>query len=123
MPRIQILELPQVEEADGTYRTPFVLIIDQCEPSDYEITTPHLDTFKRAVGATAIYATPNTIEIPANDLSAYAQHEEAEELTPPAVRINGDGGAIRAYLAAMNDTASNCPDCHCPVCDHPHPAG
>ncbi|MEU0940315.1 hypothetical protein [Embleya sp. NPDC005971] len=82
MPRIQILELPRVEFADGTYRTPFVLVLDQCDPAAYELEAPHLDAFKRAVGAAAVYATPGTIDIPANDHRPVERDQEEAEPAP-----------------------------------------
>lgn len=72
MPRIQILELPQVEEPSGVYRTPFVVIIDQCDPVTHGLDAGTLAALKKETGATGVYATSNTIDIPANDLTAHS---------------------------------------------------
>jgi len=85
MPRIQILELPQVEFADGTYRTPFMLIIDQCDPMTHGYDAGALVALKKESGATGVYATSNTIDIPANDHTAYSNEVDAE--TAPDSRL------------------------------------
>ncbi|MEU7737927.1 hypothetical protein AB0B51_33505 [Streptomyces griseus] len=86
MARLQILELP---EGAGDNRPPFILVIDQAD----EATTaslgpipPHdalspLEGAQRAlgvslaeqIGARAVLVFEETIDIPANDTSAYAQ--------------------------------------------------
>lgn len=98
MARMQILELPQVEEPDG-YRTPFALVLDQCEPSEYEYMAPHLDAFVRAVGAAAAYVTPGTIDIPANDHTAFIERDEEQdtEVLSLASLIQVDPHSMRDY--------------------------
>ncbi|MGW1015591.1 hypothetical protein [Streptomyces niveus] len=73
MARLQILELP---EGAGDDRPPFVLVIDQV-PTDEDkfdairrdLGTPE-DLVER-IGARAVLVFEDTIEIPANDTSAY----------------------------------------------------
>lgn len=72
MTRLQILELP---EGSGDDRPPFVLVVDQA-PSD----GVWLEAFRRdleandianRIGARAVLCFEDTIEIPANDNTAY----------------------------------------------------
>ncbi|MCX4605498.1 hypothetical protein OG402_34075 [Streptomyces anulatus] len=71
MARLQILELP---EGTGDDRPPFILVVDQYEPVE---ATPsrlfrHQDMAEQ-IGARAVLVFEETIDIPANDTSAYAQ--------------------------------------------------
>ncbi|MGW6578862.1 hypothetical protein ACWF76_05555 [Streptomyces globisporus] len=90
MARLQILELP---EGAGDDRPPFVLVVDQYEPVE---ATPsrlfrHQDMAEQ-IGARAVLVFEDTIDIPANDTSAYAQ--------PPATALHLDDHEVRADLAA-----------------------
>ncbi|CAH9419499.1 Phage protein [Streptomyces globisporus] len=84
MARLQILELP---EGTGDDRPPFILVIDEV-PHDnpvYERFVEDLELTNRLadrVGARAVLVFEDTIDIPANDTSAYAQ--------PPAALHIGD---------------------------------
>ncbi|KQX27554.1 hypothetical protein ASD97_24965 [Streptomyces sp. Root63] len=84
MARLQILELP---EGAGDDRPPFVLVIDQYEPVE---ATPsrlfrHQDMAEQT-GARAVLVFEDTIDIPANDTSAYAQSTAALHLGDHEVR-------------------------------------
>ncbi|MDP5310391.1 hypothetical protein [Streptomyces poriferorum] len=75
MARLQILELPEGGSDD---RPPFVLIVDQYEPVE---ATPsrlfrHQDMAEQ-IGARAVLVFDDTIDIPANDTSAFAQSHAA----------------------------------------------
>ncbi|AYD81693.1 hypothetical protein SEA_KROMP_92 [Streptomyces phage Kromp] len=94
MPRIQILPLP---EGASDERPPFALVIDQV-PADtldafrtLDVTTG-ADATADSLGARTILMFADTIEIPANDTSAYA--------TPTMViRVEGDADSGSADLA------------------------
>lgn len=68
MARIQILELPTEHHGDNM-TTPFLLILDQVE--DVEAVRASMSGAKELSGARGILAFEETIEIPANDTSAY----------------------------------------------------
>ena len=89
MARIQILPLP---EGASDERPPFALVIDQVE-GDALIRDlgDHGDLIER-LGARAALVFEDTIEIPANDTSAY--------VTPTMVlRVEGDADSGSADLA------------------------
>ncbi|MFE9684169.1 hypothetical protein [Streptomyces sp. NPDC006285] len=89
MPRLQILPLPEVFVGEAS-ETPFVLVIDQADEAILQrlafgttievgdgngngtTTTPTYEYLKQQLGARAILVFADTIEIPANDVSAYA---------------------------------------------------
>jgi hypothetical protein len=70
MARLQILELP---EGSGDDRPPFVLVVDQTVPqravlsSDTSWRDPWQDIADK-IGARGVIVTPETIDIPANDV-------------------------------------------------------
>jgi hypothetical protein len=73
MARLQILELP---EGTGDDRPPFVLVVDQCAPQRYVIGLDsswqdHWQQLADKIGARGVIVTPETIDIPANDTTAY----------------------------------------------------
>ncbi|SES03526.1 hypothetical protein [Streptomyces qinglanensis] len=77
MARLQILELPEVEHADGTYETPFALVVDDL-PLDCVAMKGELDprndqwqSLAERVGARAVLVFEETVEIPANDVTDY----------------------------------------------------
>jgi hypothetical protein len=90
MARLQILELP---EGSGDDRPPFVLIVDQYEPVEAspEQFLRHQNVAEQ-IGARAVLVFEETIDIPANDTSAYIQ--QAAEETGATI-----GNAIRAVNA------------------------
>jgi phosphoglycolate phosphatase-like HAD superfamily hydrolase len=73
MARLQILELP---EGDDDSRPPFVLVVDETVPQRVIIGVDHgavPDYWQRVaaeIGARGVIVTPETVEIPANDVSA-----------------------------------------------------
>ncbi|MEU4967789.1 hypothetical protein [Streptomyces smyrnaeus] len=79
MARLQILELPEVERADGTHETPFALVLDQTVPERVVLapgTGKVLDRweeFAGRMGARAVIVTPETVDIPANDVPLDAE--------------------------------------------------
>ncbi|MBQ1165208.1 hypothetical protein KBZ21_45290, partial [Streptomyces sp. A73] len=72
-----ILELPEVERADGTYETPFALVVDQAGPTLVDETgrlgEGLQQTLREQLGARAVLVFTETVDIPANDHSAYVQ--------------------------------------------------
>lgn len=74
MARIQILELPTVCRANGDDETPFVVIIDQVDTEEAaericeDIGERNL---AEALGARQVLVFQDTMDIPANDTSAY----------------------------------------------------
>ncbi|MDX3455055.1 hypothetical protein PV396_24460 [Streptomyces sp. ME02-8801-2C] len=74
MARIQILELPTVCRANGDDETPFVVVIDQLG-DDEASERFHQDigdgNLAEAIGARQVLAFQDTMDIPANDTSAY----------------------------------------------------
>lgn len=94
MARLQILELP---EGPDDSRPPFVLVVDQCEPQRLVIGMDQQwrDPWQMVadqVGARGVIVTPETVEIPANDVTAY----RAEAFVP-------DPGEAVRRLATVDD--------------------
>ncbi|MEV7492170.1 hypothetical protein AB0O08_15625 [Streptomyces anulatus] len=103
MARLQILELP---EGAGDDRPPFILVIDQVAFDNpvYERFVaddePVSDLAKR-VGAQAVLLFEDTIDIPANDTSDYAQQATGLHLDDHEVR--GDlAAAAKAQAEAID---------------------
>ncbi|QCX81259.1 hypothetical protein C9F11_38380 [Streptomyces sp. YIM 121038] len=74
MARLQILELPEGTSDD---RPPFVLVVDESVPQRIVLGVDHpvrdyWQDIADKIGARAVIVTPETIDIPANDTSAYA---------------------------------------------------
>ncbi|MBT2467843.1 hypothetical protein J7E97_08140 [Streptomyces sp. ISL-66] len=72
MARLQILELPEgAEDA----RAPFVLVVDQCMPQRVVLgagqgaLVDHWQALADRIGARGVVVTPETVEIPANEVS------------------------------------------------------
>ena len=96
MARLQILELPEGSNDD---RPPFILVVDQYVPRRYvqgigQTAEPvnEFDGVAEQIGARAVLVFEETVDIPANDTSAY--------LTPPAkqelvVEVNGDPATVK----------------------------
>ncbi|MEV4783995.1 hypothetical protein AB0K53_00825 [Streptomyces tuirus] len=73
MARLQILELP---EGSGDDRPPFILVVDQCIPQRIALgaDAPYRDYWHDLadkIGARGVIVTPETVDIPANDTTAY----------------------------------------------------
>jgi len=77
MARLQTLELPEGSADD---RPPFILVVDQYEPPPYpaDVNDPGpFDGIAEKIGARAVLVFENTIDIPANDTSAYLGREDS----------------------------------------------
>lgn len=70
MARIQILELPTEHHGDNMV-TPFLLILDQV--NDVDVLQASLQGARELSGARGILAFEETVEIPANDATAYRE--------------------------------------------------
>lgn len=71
MARLQILELP---EGSGDERPPFVLVIDQCEGVSLDLVEAiesHWKHVGEQIGARGTLIFTETVNIPANDTTAY----------------------------------------------------
>jgi hypothetical protein len=93
MPRIQILELPEQDIADGISHTPFILILDEYGdrlPDEHE--RERLTRFREQCGAVAMFVSTDTIDIPANDLTGYAQQEAEQDTAAQKLWLN-DGAS------------------------------
>lgn len=76
MARLQILELP---EGSGDDRPPFILVVDQVPTDEAAFDALRRDLndgdLAEKIGARAVLVFEETIDIPANDLSAYTATE------------------------------------------------
>ncbi|HUP99277.1 MAG TPA: hypothetical protein VM093_02340 [Aeromicrobium sp.] len=75
MARLQILELPEVFVGEAS-ETPFVLVVDETVPQRVALgpDVPYRDYWQdiaQQIGARAVIVTPETVDIPANDTTAY----------------------------------------------------
>lgn len=117
MARLQILELPEGSDDD---RQPFVLVVDEYQPQRYILgpdqTQPEpVDLFAgiaEKIGARAVLVFEETVEIPANDTTAYLDVSKGEGIDPltealfDAERYKQDHlGACRT-VAAMHAAAT-----------------
>lgn len=87
MARLQILELP-VEHHGDDMVTPFVLVIDQWEPPPYpaDVTAPGpFDGIAEKIGARAVLAFEETVEIPENAPQVVTEVTEEHAGTPQIV--------------------------------------
>lgn len=85
MARLQILELPEGSNDD---RPPFILVIDQYVPRRYVQgigqTAEPVDEFSgvaEKIGARAVLVFEETVDIPANDTSAYPRDDARKDVT------------------------------------------
>lgn len=77
MARLQILELP---EGAGDDQPPFVLVVDEWDVDTLEtntMLTEYWDAFGKKIGAQGVLFVDRTIDIPANDTSAYRPNNGA----------------------------------------------
>jgi hypothetical protein len=101
MARLQVLELP---EGTDDERPPFVLVVDQCVPQRIALgaDAPYRDYWQdlaQQIGARGVIVTPETVDIPANDTTAYlGDREVRSEVT---VKL-GDQDVRSAISAGMN---------------------
>jgi hypothetical protein len=102
MARLQILELP---EGSGDDRPPFILVVDQYEPPPYpaDVNDPGpFDAVAEKIGARAVLVFEGTIDIPANDTTAYLGGRGAEQEI--VVELGGqDIDTIEAALRKAKD--------------------
>ncbi|MCX4849839.1 hypothetical protein [Streptomyces sp. NBC_00893] len=100
MARIQILELP----ATSDDWPPFVLVVDQCEPQRIVL---GVDTSWRdyrqeladRIGARGVIVTPDTIDIPANELTL-SHIQEAADGNVVRIRVEPDLTGFREQVMA-----------------------
>ncbi|WP_050507767.1 MULTISPECIES: hypothetical protein [Streptomyces] len=118
MARIQILELPTIYRENGTDETPFVLVIDQFEPQRYILGPEHdgmpqlVDQFAavaQKVGARTTLVFEETVEIPANDLTAHGEPPESDVASLRAERDEARMWARHGYEIGQR---------HCGWTDH-----
>jgi hypothetical protein len=84
MARLQILELPECADDD---RPPFVLVVDQTVPQRIALgaDAPYRDYWHdlaQQIGARGVIVTPETVDIPANDTTAYLDSEAEARAEP-----------------------------------------
>jgi hypothetical protein len=84
MARLQILELPEGSADD---RPPFVLVVDQTVPQRIALgaDAPYRDYWHdlaQQIGARGVIVTPETVDIPANDTTAYLDSEAEARAEP-----------------------------------------
>jgi hypothetical protein len=94
MARLQILELPMVHNGDQT-ETPFILVIDDWTVDTLEenaAISAYWDDFAQKIGARGVLCSDRTIDIPANDTSAYT-------LAAADAHLAVDGGEVRDLIA------------------------
>jgi hypothetical protein len=98
MARLQILELPEgVDDA----RAPFVLVVDQCVPQRVVLgpkqggAVDHWQLLADRIGARGVIVTPETLEIPANEVSI------GPDGYPVRLRVEADLDGFRAQIAEM----------------------
>ncbi|MEF9521272.1 hypothetical protein [Streptomyces sp. RB13] len=84
MARLQILELPEGSHDD---RPPFVLVVDQYVARRYVTgldqpePVSEFDGIAEQIGARAVLVFEDTIDIPANDTSAYLRDDARKDIT------------------------------------------
>ena len=105
MARLQILELP---EGTGDDRPPFVLVVDECVPQRYAVGQgePFRDYWQdiaEQIGARGVIVTPETVDIPANDASAYASAPAAGQEIVVELTGQDPQGAIDAAIQKVKD--------------------
>jgi hypothetical protein len=83
MARLQILELPEGANDD---RPPFILVVDEWDVDSLEASTilnEYWDAFGKKIGARGVLFVDRTIDIPANDTTAYLRDSEQVERAEP----------------------------------------
>lgn len=112
MARIQVLELPDVHHADGTYETPFVIVFDQASDAIFGDGTEDAqsfgvwrDGFALRTGARAVLVTADTIDIPANDwtLAAGPEDDSAPAAGVVRLRVVPD---LTGFIASVDEQIS-----------------
>lgn len=102
MARLQILELP---EGASDERAPFVLVIDQYEPTQgpfgAEEPLPLADDLAEKIGARTVLVFETTVDIPANETPV------GPDGYPVRLRVEGDFEQFREQVQAEATAASN----------------
>lgn len=101
MPRLQILELP---EGSGDDRPPFALVVDRCEGVSLDLVEAiesHWQRVGEQLGARGTLIFTETVDIPANDTTAYLSGSRPEFV----VKLDGQDidGAIDAAVQKVKD--------------------
>lgn len=91
MARIQILPLP-TQKAGNYERTPFIVILDQCNRADEEWSDETLETLKRATGAEQVLAHEATIDAPGSLTLTDEERDQLRDylLTPRRIALGLD---------------------------------
>ena len=102
MARLQILELP---EGSGDDRPPFILVIDQYEPPPYpdEPEPSPFEGIAERTGARAVLVFEDTIDIPANDTTAYLRDSGVRDEFTLKLGDRDVRDAIAADMQKMRD--------------------
>ncbi|WP_432053732.1 hypothetical protein [Streptomyces sp. bgisy022] len=100
MARLQILELPEGSNDD---RPPFVLVIDQVDEDLAEDIARWPDDLAKRIGARQVLCFPGTIDIPANDTTAYSSAPAAGQEVVVQLAGEAPQGAIDAALRKVKD--------------------
>lgn len=98
MARLQILELPEGASDD---RPPFVLVVDQCMPQRIILGIDstwqdHWQQLADNIGARGVIVTPDTIDIPANEITL----TEAVDGNVVRLRVEPDLAGFREQVMA-----------------------
>lgn len=99
MARLQILQLPG---GAGDERPPFLVVLDQVDDELAEDIARWPEGVARRIGARQVLCFPGTIEIPANDLTAYSEQVEQAE----ASGVDDRARHAEAKLKALFDEAA-----------------
>lgn len=84
MARLQILELP---EGAGDERPPFALVVDQVDDEAADEIARWPDDIASRLGARQVLCFGGTIDIPANDTTAYLSDADGDGSTVGAVHV------------------------------------
>ncbi|MFF8589952.1 hypothetical protein ACF061_00690 [Streptomyces sp. NPDC015220] len=95
MARLQILELPAGSSDD---QPPFILVVDECVPQRIALKADatfgdYWQALADRIGARGVIVTPETVDIPANDTSAYL---DTRQTAPATVQVHIEGDAEEA---------------------------
>jgi len=106
MARLQILELPEGSDDD---RPPFILVFDQLGEDDFEnlAVVDQVERLKEQAGARAVLAYPGTLDIPANDTTAYLGSSDMK--TEIDLKLGGQDvrEAVSADMQKMRDATED----------------
>ncbi|MET7975735.1 hypothetical protein ABZW44_22370 [Streptomyces mirabilis] len=86
MARLQILELPTEHHGDDM-TTPWILVIDQVDEGTADDIARWPDDIAKRTGARHVLCFSDTVDIPANDTTAYLSNEGGDGTIVGAVRV------------------------------------